>query len=49
VLVFMVDVCAHAMACSTYNERLAQALRLPLSPGRPLQALLRGSGAASNS
>jgi len=33
---------------STYNERQAQALRLPLGSGRPLQALLRGSGATRN-
>ena len=39
---------ARAMAGSTYDERLAQALLLPLGPGRPLQALLRGAGAASN-
>lgn len=39
---------ASAMWKSTYNERLAQALRLPLGSGRPLQALLRGSGATRN-
>jgi len=33
---------------STYNKRLAQAQRLPLGSGRPLQALLRGSGATRN-
>jgi hypothetical protein len=39
---------ASAIWKSTYNERLAQALRLPLGSGRPLQALLRGSGATRN-
>lgn len=38
----------NGMRVSTYSERLAQALRLPLGPGSALQALLTSSGAASN-